>query len=296
MSIKIEVIDTFDFHQAPVYALVADEHHLYSAGGDRHIIRYHPTSNHWEAEPFAQTTESTFVLFRDGSYLFSGGIAGNLNVFDITEKKILHRFACHAQGIYAITANDDFLITGGGDGKIHLWSKVEWRIVRTIWTEESKIRGFIWNHNKTQLASIDNAGYFRVFDTQWWNEIFTFKHTSGWTSGCFHPIKKAWILGSKIGELVVCPSMNPTPLLQIQAHQNAIYGLIWDEEAHGLVSGSLDKTVKWWNGETLDLIGRCDKINDSMFRSVNSLLKWKDLLAIAGDNKKIHLTKICFFE
>ncbi len=296
MAINLEVIDTFDFHQAPVYALAANEHHLYSAGGDRNIFRYHKASGQWAAELFAITTESTFALHIDGDHLMSGGIAGNLNVFDVQKKTILHRFESHEQGIYSITSNNEFLITGGGDGKIHLWKKNQWQIVRTIWTAQSKIRKFIWSEDKKFMAAIDNAGYFRIFETQWWNEVFTYKHTTGWTGGSYYTEKKVWLLGSQHGEIVAFQSANPSPIVQIQAHQNAIYEIVNDEEWPIIISASLDKSVKCWSNQSLELQAKIERIGESPLRSVNTLLKWNGLLAFAGDDKKIHLTKICFFK
>ena len=296
MPINLEVIDTFDFHLAPVYALAEDEGQLYSAGGDRKIIRYQKQDGQFIAEPFAETTESTFALHVCDHLLYSGGIDGNLNVFDTQQKLILNRFQCHEMGIYAIESNDEFVITGGGDGKIHLWDKKNLVIARTIWTGSSKIRKFIWDANKTEMACIDNEGNFRIFETKWWNETYTTKHVTGWNSGFYHPLKKVWVLGSKSGEIVVYQQSNTKPLLNIQAHLNAIYCLIWEKEKQILVSGSLDKSIKIWDDHTLDLLNRVDKLNGVALRSVNALINWNGHLAIAGDDKKIHITKICFFE
>ena len=296
MPINLEVIDTFDFHQAPVYALAIDQHHLYSAGGDRKIIRYQKLDGQFIAELFAQTTESTFALHLDKNLLFTGGIDGNLNIFDVQEKKILNRYQCHGMGLYAIESNDEFIITGGGDGKIHLWDKSNMRIARTIWTGSAKIRKFIWDTHKTEMACIDNEGNLRIFETKHWNEIYTSKHINGWTSGFYHASKKVWILGSKSGEIIAYHQQSTKPILIIQAHLNSIYSLIWDKENEILLSGSLDKSIKIWNEQTLDLMNRLDKMNGIPLRSVNAILKWNDHLAIAGDDKKIHITKICFFK
>ncbi len=296
MPINLEVIDTFDFHQAPVYTLAIDEHHFYSAGGDRKIIRYHQKENQFIAELFAETTESTFALHLDQNRLYSGGIDGNLNIFDVQEKKILNRYQCHEMGLYAIESNNEFIITGGGDGKIHLWDKSKMCIVRTIWTGPVKIRKFIWDSQKTEMACIDNEGNFRIFESKYRNEIYTSKHINGWTSGFYHASKKVWILGSKSGEIIAYHQQRTQPILIIQAHLNAIYSLIWDKENEILVSGSLDKSIKIWDGQALDLLNRFDKMNGVPLRSVNAILKWNDHLAIAGDDKKIHITKICFFK
>jgi hypothetical protein len=296
MPINLEVIDTFDFHQAPVYALAIDRHHLYSAGGDRKIIRYQNLEGQFIAELFAETTESTFVLHLDKNLLFTGGIDGNLNVFDVQEKQILNRYQCHELGLYAIESNDEFIVTGGGDGKIHLWDKSKMCIARTIWTGPAKIRKFIWDTHKTEMACIDNEGNLRIFETKYWNEVYTSKHIHGWTCGLYYALKKVWILGSKSGEIMAYQQQSTKTILGIQAHLNAIYSLIWDEENEILVSGSLDKSIKIWNGQTLDLENRLDKMNGIPLRSVNVILKWNDHLAIAGDDKKIHITKICFFK
>jgi WD repeat-containing protein 61 len=296
MPINLEVIDTFHFHQAPVYALAIDQHHLYSAGGDRKIFRYEQRNGQFVAELFAETTESTFALHLNKNILFTGGIDGNLNIFDVQEKQILNRYQCHEMGLYAIESNDEFIITGGGDGKIHLWDKSKMCIVRTIWTGSAKIRKFIWDTHKTQMSSIDNEGNFRIFETKYWNEIYTSKHINGWTSGYYHDLKKVWILGSKSGEIAAYHQQSSKPILTIQAHLNTIYSLTWDEENKILVSGSLDKSIKIWDGKTLNLLNRLDKMNGIPLRSVNAIMKWNDHLAIAGDDKKIHITKICFFK
>lgn len=296
MPINLEVIDTFDFHLAPVYALTEYEGQLYSAGGDRKIIRYQEQDDQFVAELFAETTESTFALHVSENLLYSGGIEGNLNVFDTYKKLILNRFQCHGLGIYAIESNDEFIVTGGGDGKIHLWDKRKLSIARTIWTGSSKIRKFIWDTDKTEMASIDNEGNFRIFETKWWNEIYTTKHVTGWTSGFYHPLKKVWVLGSKTGEIVVYQKNNSKALLNFQAHLNAIYCLIWEKEKHLLISGSLDKSIKIWDDQSLEILNRVDKLNGIALRSINYMTNWNSHLAIAGDDKKIHITKICFFK
>lgn len=296
MPINLAVIDTFDFHQAPVYAVTHNHIHLYSAGGDRKIIRYAKQGVQFVAELFAQTTGSTFALHLEDNILLSGGIDGNLNVFEVSKKQILHRFQCHEKGIYAIEANQEFIITGGGDGKIHLWDKSSYTIIRTIWTGEAKLRKFIWNNDKTRLACIDNAGYCRVFETKFWNEIHTIQHQNGLTCGIYHPSKNIWMLGSKLGELLIFDEAFQTKLLQMQSHLNAIYDLKWIADVDIIATCSLDKSIKFWDGKTLELLLKTDKINGSNLRSINAMALWDNHLIIAGDDKKIHVTKICFLK
>jgi WD40 repeat protein len=86
------------------------------------------------------------------------------------------------------------------------------------------------------------------------------------------------------------------PVFSVQAHQGPVYDLKVDDNLGLLISCSQDKSLKIWRIRDMELQVKWDNMGGSPYRSINQIHFQDGHLTVVGDNSKIDLLKICFFE
>ncbi len=298
MPIELQSIDQFDFHQAPIYGLAQFENELFSVGADRQVFHYWLDDNQWYAELWAILPTSGFCCCFNSKNVFVGDSKGTIYVFDRHQKQLQKAIQAHQSGILKMLIWDDELWSIGQDGTINIWELSTLKNNRSIILGDVKLRDMSWDNTHSNLGVIGLDGYLRIFEKEWMNEWHTqMTHLTGGTSVCYWDQKKLWITGGKDGMIQFWDPSQSHSLFDFQAHKSNVYRLLIDQDRQILWTCSLDKSVKAWDIRTWECLGKWDKMNQSVFRSVNDILLLdKDLLVIAGDNKKIDVTKICFFK
>ena len=68
------------------------------------------------------------------------------------------------------------------------------------------------------------------------------------------------MLGLKTGELVLYDIATSTQLSSYKAHSGAVWGINVRPDGRGLVSGSADKDVKFWDFEMKEIEGEGERV------------------------------------
>jgi WD40 repeat protein len=298
MPIELQSIDQFDFHQAPVYGLAEFENELFSVGADRQVLHYWLQDNNWLAEQWALLPTAGFCCCFNSNIVFVGDSKGTIYVFDRMQKQLRKAVQAHQSGILKMHILKDELWSIGQDGTINIWEISELKNKRSILLGDIKLRDMCWDTEHSNLGIIGLDGYMRLFDKEWMNEWHTqMAHRLGGTAISFWSKKNLWITGGKDGLIQFWDPQQANSLFDFQAHKSNVYRILLDQEHQVLWSCALDKSVKAWDMKTWECIGKWDKMRQTVFRSVNDILLLdKDHLVITGDNKKIDVTKICFFK
>ncbi|CAG9971147.1 unnamed protein product [Clonostachys byssicola] len=121
--------------------------------------------------------------------------------------------------------------------------------IRTLSVElpghRSDIRALSLSSDDKMLASASN-GTLKIWNVKTENCIRTFE--CGYALSCaFLPGDKVVVVGTKSGELQLFDIASAAVLDTVEAHEGAVWSLSLHPDGRSVVSGSADKTAKFWN-------------------------------------------------
>lgn len=279
-------------HTGAVYAVVPvpGQRAFYSAGGDGLVVRW-ALDGPAVGTPVARLDRAIFSLqaLSGGRYLILGDEDGGLHRVDLQHQREDHFSRPHRKGIFrSISLADGRLAAAGGDGELSIWTgnSEELLAIRQIPLCTGKLRDLALSPLGSVLAVACGDGSVRCLDSVHFNELRTIHaHARGTSCVAWHPAKPALISGGKDGLLRFWPNRgDDTPILSIQAHTGAIYGIAFDASGRFCATTGRDGHVKIWDATNFDPIVRFERHKDGHGRSVNSCAWVNDTLITASDD------------
>lgn len=285
-------------HSGSVYAINTGKnaHTIFSASGDKYAVE-------WDLEvqkqlPLAVKFEQpifSIIYIAEANLLIAGDGVGGIHVIDLAEKKEIRHLKVHLRGIFDFHYQKMYkqLIALGGDGLMSVWSVPDFELVRNIPLSTEKLRQITYSEKENMLAVACGDGYIRLLEPQFFNELQTIDaHKEGANSVAWHPTKPVLVSGGK-DAMIRCWSTtdNYKEIMELPAHNYAIYSLVFDEKAVYMASASRDKTIKIWDANSLEPIQKLEIKEGGHTHSVNKLMWYGDTLVSCGDDRKIILWK-----
>jgi len=283
----------FSGHSAGIYSLAFDGTFLYSASADKFVAR-------WDLKQGIQDKFSirfeypvySICLINDNKYLVAGLSTGDLHIFDIATRQEVKFYTQHKSAVFSIAENPikNQFYTSDSDGNLAVWDSNSLELLLFIPLDCGKIRRIAISPDGSSFALACQDGSIRIFETEFFNEINTFKaHESGVASVLFHPKKSDQLLsGGKDALLKVWNWKNGKLLIEIPAHNFVIYDIIEINNGNNLLTCSRDKTIKVWNSDQFTFIQRLDLKTGGHRHSVNCLQKvHENEFASASDDKRM---------
>ncbi|MCB0761928.1 MAG: hypothetical protein KDC12_10435 [Flavobacteriales bacterium] len=290
-------------HAAGVYAVCRgpEQHQVFSAGADRFVAL-------WDIEeaeqlPFSVRLEhAAYAVHYSPSHclLLAGNSRGHIHVIDFENRSERALIEFHGKGVFRFLelCTQDILLSVGGEGNMALWRLPEMQLVRQIPIGNHALRGLSVNADETLIALGCGDGSVRVFETTFFNEVYTWNGHSG-TVNCtaFHPTKPVVLSGGKDGHLRMWSLTDDREILSIEAHNYALYDLAFSMDGSLCATASFDKTVKLWNASTFDKPIRLNHPPRTAARSFNTLC-WtaERKLVYSGDNKVISICNTEYYK
>ncbi len=279
-------------HQAPVYALAPGptQTQVFTAGGDRIVALWDVHTG--EQQPFVVRTDAPiYALLCHHNLLFIGCSNGKLHAIDLQSKQELHAWSLDSNGVFDLKmdAARNRLLAGGGSGILTVIDLSSLEVMRSIPLSEGKLRRLAINADAHLLAVADNSGPVHVLDAESYQSKATIhSHADGATAVAWHPTKPVLITGGK-DAYIRCHSVvdDFKQVLSLAAHQSTIYDLVFDTETNCIVSGSRDKTIKWWNPQTFDPLHKIGSAEQGHVHSVNRLVSLHKHIISGSDDRKV---------
>lgn len=256
---------------------------IYSAGGDGHIVQWQPRASS-DGVVLATISEPVYALAFDPlkNTIFAGTQNGNLFVIKNGEVKNL---VAHNKGLFSILLLKTGFITTGGDGRVIVWNDAN-EIVRYRDVSRKSIRKIITANKGYLLASSDGNIYFIDHDLNHIKQIDAHNSSVFAIETLGNDIL---ISGGRDAVLRVGRLSSKTEVETIAAHLLHIHDIKLSPDGKYLASSSMDKTIKIWDSDSLELLKVLDfKKYGVHMSSVNALI-WinKSILISASDDRTL---------
>ena len=286
-------------HKAAIYAMCegAEDHIFYSGGSDRYVIQWNLKT--MEAEKVVSKSPTTIVslcFLKKQNLLLIGQIEGGVHVIDLNENKELKYLKIHKGYVFDIVFIEEKneVVFSSGDGTVSIWSVPDFELLLQVKIGEGKNRKLAYSAKREELAVASADGFVQVLTTKDWSSKYSIGDLeSGANSVIF--TDDSLLIGTKNAHLHEYDFTLSNKKEGIPAHNWAIYDLAFNHQLNLLVSGSRDKTVKFWNPNDLSVLKRLEGFKDKAHtHSVNALLwtQFDHLLLSAGDDKTIRVWQV----
>ena len=278
-------------HAGAIYTCTSEGNSIYTGSGDKYVARWNSETG--IQDKFAiQFDESVYsICFLSKRRLVVGLSNGHLHIFDLDENKEVKFFTQHTKAIFscAFNACKQQFYVADADGNLSVWSSETLSLLIYLPLDAGKIRDIAVNQTGENIAMACQDGTIRVFETSFFNEIHTLNaHKNGTTALLFHPTNPDQLIsGGKDALLKLWEVNTESCLLEIPAHNFAIYSIQALNEGQTIVTASRDKTIKVWSN-SLEFQQRLDFKVGGHRHSVNNIcVIAENRFVSVSDDKKI---------
>ena len=280
-------------HAAAIYAVCSQNDKIYTASGDKFVVRW--DTNQTVQDKFTVKTESSnyaIALLRESPCLIIGTSSGAIHVVDVESKKELHNIVQHSSAIFSIVENEfkNHVYIADADGNLSVWSKGTWELILFLPLLVGKIRTILVSENGESIYLACQDGRIRMFDTQFFNEQFSFfAHKDGVNCVAFFPTKKQVIIsGGKDGYLRIWDLKSNICVLELPAHNFGIYKILFFNDGNHFCTVSRDKSIKVWRAIDCSVVEKIERKHGGHSHAVNDICKIDELtLCTIGDDKRV---------
>ena len=290
-------------HKAAVYALCEgpSNHEFFSAGSDRHVIRWNLKKMKAEAVVAkSPTTIISLAYLKEWNYLLIGQVEGGVHVIDLDQGKEIKYLKVHKGYVFDILfiKEKKELVFSSGDGSISIWSAPDFELLYQKQLTKEKIRKMDYSIDREELAVGLGDGRLAYLKLSDWSLI---GHSDDYASPVnavkYDPNGTFILAGEKDAQLHQIYFDDPSKNRKIAAHYWAIYVIDFASfpDRFLFATASRDKTVKIWDGDSMKVLKRFEGFKDKAHtHSVNALYwsTFNQYLISAGDDKSIKIWEI----
>ena len=295
MAAKLQAkhLKIYTGHQSAVYALCGDgKGGFFSASGDGMLV--HWTAGKDDGQLVAKIPGNIFSLSYhvEQKLLLAGSGQGDLFVVNdvFGSNPGVRRFLAHNKGLYRMLNTSVGLISAGGDGRIIYWNS-QFEITAEINNSTAATRALCFDEIGNLWAGSSDFA-IRVYGA----DRMPIKTLHGHTQSVFAicALKGNRMLSGGRDATLRIWSDREESQHTIAAHLLHIHALKINPKMPWIASGSMDKTLKIWDAETMELLKVLDKEKLPFHTSSVNTLLWLDETHIlsAGDDRRIILTEI----
>ena len=292
---KVTQIHRFAGHREAVYALAPapDPYHFFTAGGDGVVAEWSMLEG-TNVRGVLQAGVPVYALGRartsTADWLFVGLNDGGVHFVNLTDNRLVRSVQLHRGAVFDFLwlPTSQRLLVLSADGSFSAWNLDPIECVVQAQVCAASLRAAALSPDGTWIALGASDACIRLYAAadlqpgpQWaahLNSVFCLGwHSHGLLSGSRDARLKSW---TAAGE----------PLHEVVAHLFALNDIELHPGGRFFATGSMDKTIKLWEAESLRLIKVIDRARlDGHSSSVNRVL-WLDagrLLVSVSDDRQV---------
>jgi WD40 repeat protein len=291
MRPNLQLVRTYQGHQGPVYSLHASPRigYFLSCGSDGLVAEWDMSNG--EGQSLVQCPGAVFSFsLLPGTSLVAAGTQGGLVCFaDLASRKVLRTWEAHPKGVFDfLPLPDGQLLSSGADGSLSLWDISSLEALRRIQLSKTSVRTMVALPNG-HLAVGSSDGQIQILDTQFRSVMHWQAHSLSVFRLLWQPeVEVLWSVGRDAQLHCWTLAGEPERVATSAAHLYAINDVVKVPDQDWLVTASMDKTLKVWQLDPLQLLRVADRQRQGVHAyGVNRLLVMGDRLLSCSDDKQI---------
>ncbi|MDB2363606.1 hypothetical protein N9V83_01120 [Flavobacteriales bacterium] len=277
-------------HSSPIYCLdISVDGFLYSGAGDRFLAKWNLKTGLQEKFSI-QFDSAVYCIKQIGStpYMAVGLHNGNIHIINLNEKKEERLLKMSDSSIFSLnySEKDQLLFATSGDSKLGILHVPSFESYQMIQFSSGKIRASVLVDNEIIIAC--QTGEIRRINFKELKETSRFQSHDESVNCLVHwPERNIIISGGKDAKINFNDLDKKEVAFSLVAHNFSVYDLIVNRDE--LLSASMDKSVKVWNLENLELKQKLALPTEAGHkRSVNTLIQGSNnTIFSAGDDGTI---------
>ncbi len=295
MNFNIEKIETFTGHKDCVYTLCegSTDKSFYSAGADGMVVQWAKADL---GRPIAQVSHSVYAMLNlpKENKLWVANNTEGLHLIDTQIKEEVLSVALGKVSVFDIKKHGDLLIVSDHIGFLHVLDTESNKFIKHFEGAQKSARSIAINPIRNEMAVGFSDWKIRIYDL----ENFALKqvlegHQNSVFSLQYFGINGLLVSGGRDAHLKVWDSeQNYQNVETIPAHNFAINHIVYIEKQQLLATCSMDKSIKLWDVNSLQLRKVIDKARNAAHgTSINKLL-WQEneqILLSASDDRTISM-------
>lgn len=281
-------------HISPIYKIVENEGTLYSGSGDGMVASWDTVT--LEPLPFSvKVGLPIYSICVNGDWILIGQGHGGIHVVNRKSKREERHLKFHDKGVFDICFNaltGHYYSTGGG-GSLAIFD-TDFNLIMPVALSAAKLRRLALSEDGKDLLISSSDGYVHQIETEYFNQITSFKAHHGGTYALLRLNENRLITGGRDAHLRFWESDWKEWIAtdHIEAHNYAIYDVVKIDNTH-FASAARDRLVKVWDIANLNTPRRLMHGSITTHKnSANSLCLVGNRLFTAGDDKVIHVWEV----
>jgi len=246
-----------------------------------------------------QTGHSSEVLSvafsPDGKYFISGSKDHCIKLWDVKTVTLIRTFSDHSEKVNAVRFSPygTFIVSASSDNTIKLWDMNSGKLIRSLWAQSSL--SICISSDEKWLVSGHSDNRIRLWELKSGKCIKTLSgHSDDVNAVYFSPDAKQIVSGSSDNQIILWNVKTGKPILYLHdpklndinqnwAHSNKVNSVVFSNEGSNIVSGSDDKSIKFWCAKTAEL-KRTIEIHQAAVNSVHISPDGKYIISGGEDN------------